>query len=170
MRTMLTIANNVKIIISDIGHNVYEIYSVFRPFDIAGFFYTFWLFRNFYSGDAHHANYVKQNLHQDFQHSVNCVYQIYSVLKLFEIAICFAHFGFDEISTPVMRTMLTMVNVVQIIISDIAHNVYEICSVVKAFEIAGCFAHFAFDELSTQVMRTLLTMPNKIYINISKTP
>ena len=36
----------------------------------------------------------------------------------------FAHFGFDEISTPVMRTMVTMVNVVQINISDFAHNVY----------------------------------------------
>ena len=32
--------------------------------------------------------------------------------------------GFYEISTPVMRTILTMVNVVQIIISDIAQAVY----------------------------------------------
>ena len=43
---------------------------------------------------------------------------------LFENAVCFAHFGFYQISTPVMRTMLTMGNVVQIIISDIAQTVY----------------------------------------------
>ena len=33
-------------------------------------------------------------------------------LKLFEIAVCFAHFDFFEISTPVMRIMLTMANIV----------------------------------------------------------
>ena len=87
-------------------------------------FCTFGLLRNFYSGDAHHANYDKHTLNQHFQHSVNCVYQIYSDLKLFEIAICFAHFGFYEISTPVMRTMLTMQNVVYIIISNIPPTVH----------------------------------------------
>ena len=35
---------------------------------------------------------------------------IYSDLKLFENAVCFAHFDFFEISTPVMRIMLTMGN------------------------------------------------------------
>ena len=59
-----------------------------------------------------HANYAKHNLHQHFQHSVNCVYQIYSVLKLFEIAVCFAHFGFYEVSTPVIRTIPIIVNFV----------------------------------------------------------
>ena len=98
--------------ISDIAHNVDEIYSVFRPFDIAVLFYTFWLLRNFYSGDARHANYCKQNLHQPFQQSLICVYQIYSVLKLFEIAVCFPHFGFYEISTPVIRTIPIIVNFV----------------------------------------------------------
>ena len=43
---------------------------------------------------------------------------------LFENAVCCANFGFYQISSPVMRTMLTMVNVVQIIISDIAQTVY----------------------------------------------
>ena len=33
-------------------------------------------------------------------------------LKLFEIAVGFAHFDFFESSTPVMRIMLTMANVV----------------------------------------------------------
>ena len=54
----------------------------------------------FHSGDAYHANYTQS------------VYEIYSVLKLFEIAVCSAHFDFFDISTPVMRIMLTMVNLV----------------------------------------------------------
>ena len=40
------------------------------------------------------------------------LYEIYSVFKVFQIAICFAHFSFYEISTPVMRHMLTMANIV----------------------------------------------------------
>ena len=36
----------------------------------------------------------------------------------------FATFGFSEISTPVGRTILTMVNVVQTTISEFAHTVY----------------------------------------------
>ena len=32
--------------------------------------------------------------------------------KLFEIPVCFAHFDFFEISTPVMRIKLTMANTV----------------------------------------------------------
>ena len=31
---------------------------------------------------------------------------------LFENAVCFAHFGLYQISTPVMRTMVTMANIV----------------------------------------------------------
>ena len=41
---------------------------------------------------------------------------------LFENAVCFAHFGLYQISTPVMRPMQTMVNVVQIIFSDIVQT------------------------------------------------
>ena len=40
------------------------------------------------------------------------VYKIYSVYKLFEIAVCSPRFGFFEITTPVMRIMLTMANIV----------------------------------------------------------
>ena len=40
------------------------------------------------------------------------------------MAVCFAHFGLLEIWTALILTMLSMVNVVQIIISDIAHSVY----------------------------------------------
>ena len=51
--------------------------------------------------------------------------------------------------------MLAMVNVVQIIISDIAHT-YS----YKLFEIAVCFAHFGLFEISTPVMSNMLTMAN----------
>ena len=40
------------------------------------------------------------------------VYMVYSVFKLFQIAVCIAHFDFFEISTALMRIMLTMANIV----------------------------------------------------------
>ena len=40
------------------------------------------------------------------------------------MAVCFAHIGLFEIWTALILKMLAMVNVVQIIISDIAHSVY----------------------------------------------
>ena len=88
------------------------------------FFCTIWLLRNFYSGEAHHANDGERCSNHHFPHCAHCVYQTYSVFKLFKIAVCFEPFGFYEISTPVMHTMLTTVNVVQIFISDIAHIVF----------------------------------------------
>ena len=42
--------------------------------------------------------------------------------KLFEIAVCCIHFDSFEIITTVMQIMLTMANIVEIIISDIAHT------------------------------------------------
>ena len=91
---------------------VNQIYSVLKLFEIAVCFCTFLLLWNFYSGDAHHAHNAKRSSPHHFQHYANCVYQIYSVLKLFEISLCFAHFGFYEISTPVMRTIPIIVNFV----------------------------------------------------------
>ena len=40
------------------------------------------------------------------------------------MAVCFAHIGLFEIWTALILTMLPMVNVVQIIISNIAHSMY----------------------------------------------
>ena len=40
------------------------------------------------------------------------------------MALCFAHFGLFEIGTALILTILAMVNVVQFIISNIAHSVY----------------------------------------------
>ena len=96
----------------------------FETFRNCSLFCTFLLLRNFYSGDAHHANYGKHSFNHHLQHCVHSVYQIERVLKLFEIAICFAHFCFYEICTLVMRIMLTMANIVLIITCNIAHTVY----------------------------------------------
>ena len=107
MRMMLTIANIVLIIISNIAHTVYIRLKAFETFRNCCLFCTFWLLRNFYCGDPHHANYGKHSLNHHLQHCAHSVYQIYSVFKLFEITVCFTHFGFYEISTPVVRIMLT---------------------------------------------------------------
>ena len=84
----------------------------FEIFRKCSLFCTFWLFRNFYSGDAHDANHGKYSLNHHFRHRVHSVYKIYTVFKLFEIAVCFAHFDFSEISTALMRIMLTIANIV----------------------------------------------------------
>ena len=93
-----------------VAHTVYKIYSVLN-FSICCLFCTFWLFRNFYSGDAHHANYAKHSLNHHFRHGAHSVYKIYSVFKTFRFALCFDHFDCFEISTPVMRIMLAMANI-----------------------------------------------------------
>ena len=96
----------------------------FQTYRNCSLFCTFWLFRNFYSVDAQHANDGNHSLNRHFQHCAHRVYPIYSVLKVFEIAVSFAHVGCYQFSTTLIRTMLTMVNVVQFIISDIGQTVY----------------------------------------------
>ena len=93
----------------------------FQSFRNSCLFCTFWLIRNFYSCAAHDANYSKHSLNHHFQHCAHSIYQILRIFKVFKIAICFAHLSFYEISTPVMRSMLTMVNIFQFPISDIVH-------------------------------------------------
>ena len=95
----------------------------FQTFGNCSLCCIFWRLRNFYYGDAHRANYAKHSLNHHFQDCAHCVSEIFTVFKLFETTFGFAHFGFYEISTPVMRTMLAMVTVVQIIITDIAQTV-----------------------------------------------
>ena len=96
MRMMLTIANIVLIIISNIEHTVYIRFPVFSNFSKLQFVLHIWLLRNFYSCDAHHANYGKHSLNNHFQQCPHFVYEIYSVLKLFEIAVCFAQLAFTK--------------------------------------------------------------------------
>ena len=93
------------------AHCVYQIYSVLKFFEIAVCFFTFGLLGNFYSGDAPHANHGERCSNHLFWYCANWVNQIYSLLKLFEIGVCFCTFLLNEISAPVMRTMLTMANI-----------------------------------------------------------
>ena len=138
-------------------HSVYQIYSVLKFFEIPVSFPPFGFLRNFYCGDAHHANYGKHSLNHRLQHCEHSVYQTYSVLKLLEIRVCFTHFGFYEISTPVVRIILRQ-NSLNHHFQYCAHSVYQIYSVLNLFEIAVCFAHFGFYEISTPVVRIMLTM------------
>ena len=115
MRLMLAMANIVQIIISDMGHIVYITFTVFSNFSNLQFV-------------LHILTFLKLLpqwcLNHHFRQGTHSVYKIYSVLKLFDFAVCSAHFDFFEITTPVMRIMLTMANIVQIIISDVAQTVY----------------------------------------------
>ena len=94
------------------AHTVYKDLQCFQTFSNCSLFIIFWLFRNFYSGDAHHANYGKHSLNDHFRSGAQGVYEIYSVFKLFQIAVCFSYFDYFEISTPVMGIMLTTANIV----------------------------------------------------------
>ena len=96
----------------------------FQSFRNCSLFCTFWLIRNFYSFHEQPVNYSKHSLNDHYQHCAHCVYDIYSICKFSEMAVCFAHIGLFEIWSALILTMLAMVKVVQIIISDIAHSVY----------------------------------------------
>ena len=144
--TMLTIVNVVQMMISDMAHTVYITFKAFWNFSKLLFVFHNFAFTKFL---------------ESFRHCAHFVYHICSVLKLFKMAVCFAQFGFYEISTPVMRTMLTMVNVVQIILSNIAHTVYITFTVFWNFsKLLFVFAHFGCYEISTPMMRTMQSIAN----------
>ena len=115
------------------AHCVYEIYSIFKVFEKAVCFPHFCFFRNLNSADSHHANYGKHRLNNHFPHCAHCGYDIYSICKVFEMAVCFAHFGLFEIWTALILTIPTIVNVFQFIISSIAHSVYMRLTVFSKF-------------------------------------
>ena len=124
MCTMVTILNVFKASFLTLSTLCISDLKRFEIFQNSSVFGTIWHLRNFYFGDAPHANYGERCSNHHFPHSAQCVYQIYSVLKSFEIAVSFAHFVFYKISTPVMPTTLCVANIVYIIISDFAHTVY----------------------------------------------
>ena len=130
-------------------------------------FCTLWLIRNFYSGEAHDANYSKHSLNHHFQHCAHSVYQILRIFKVLKIAVCRAHFSFYEISTREMRNMLTMANSLNHHFLHCANCVYEIYSIFKVFEIAVCFAHFVAFEIWTPLILTRLAMVKVVQIIIS---
>ena len=165
MRIMLTMANIVLIIISNIAHTVYIRFKAFWNFSKLLFVLNILAFTKFLLWWCASC-YGKTSLNQHLQHCAHSVYQIYSVLKLFEITVSFTHFGFYEISTPVLHIMLRQ-NSLNHHFEHCAHSVYQIYSVLKLFEIAVCFAHFGFYEISTPVMRPMETMVNIVQVIIS---
>ena len=93
-------------------HSVYQIYSVFKLFETAVFSAPLGFYEISTVVMRIMLNMAKHSFNHHFQHCAHSVYQIYSVLKLFKIAVCFAHFCCYESSTLVMRIMLTMANIV----------------------------------------------------------
>ena len=115
-----------------------------------------------YCGYAQRSNYGKKTLNHYFRDGTYCVRHIYTVLKLFEIAVRFAHLSFFDIDTTVMRAGLTMTNSLDHYFQHGARCVYHIYRVLKLFEMAVCFPHFSFFEIDTTVTRTVLTMTNRV--------
>ena len=105
----------------------------FETFRNCCLFCTFWLIRNFYSGHEQHVTYGKHSLNDHYKYCAHCAYDIFSICKVFEMAVCFAHFGLFEIGTALILTILAMVNVVQFIISNIAQSVYMRFTVFSKF-------------------------------------
>ena len=132
----------------------------FEIFQNSCFFSTFWLLRNFYSCDAHHANYGKHSLNNHFQQGAHSVYDIYSVLKLFKIAVCCAHLALRNFYCGDAHHANYGKHSFNHHFQHCAHSVYQIESVLKVFETAFFFAHFCFYEISTLVMCIMLTMAN----------
>ena len=86
------------------------------------------------------------------------VYQIYSVFPNFAIAVCFANFCFLEISIPVIPTMLTMMNVVQMIVSDFCTLRISDLQCFPTFWNCTFLAHFDLFEISPPVMCIMVTL------------
>ena len=127
-------------------------------------FCTYWHIRNLNCAHSHQASYGERCSNHHFRHFAQCVSETYSVLKLFEIAVCFAHFGIFEISSAVRGIMLTNYtkNSLNLHFQHCAYCVYDIYSICKAFEMAVCFAHISLFEIWTP-----LAMVNVVQIIIS---
>ena len=133
-------------------------------------FCTFCFFRNLNSADSHHANYGKHRLNHHFQHCAHCAYDMYSICKVFEIAVCFANFVLFEIWTALILTMPAMVNVVQFIISNIAHSVYMRFTVFSKLSKLLFFLHiFLFVDIWTPLILTMVNVVPIIISNIAHT-
>ena len=72
MRTMLTMVKVVQIVISDNTHTVYITFTAFETFQNCCWLCVFWLLRNFYSDETHHASYGErfQIIISDVAHTV----------------------------------------------------------------------------------------------------
>ena len=98
-------------------------------------FAHFSFFEIFYCGYVRRANYGKKSLNHYFRDGTHCVRHIYTVLKLLEIAVCFANLSFFDIDTTVMRAVLTMTNSLDHYFPHGARCVYHIYAVLKLVQI-----------------------------------
>ena len=142
------------------AHTVYIRFTVISNFSICCLFCTFWLFRNFYSGDAHHANYGKHSLNHHFRYVAHSVYKISSVLKLFDLLFVLHILTFLNFYSGDAHHANYGKHSLNHHFRHGAHSVYKIYSVFQTFRFALCFAHFDCFEISTPVMRIMLAMAN----------
>ena len=127
-------------------------------------FCTYWLIENLNCTDSHHASYGERCSNHHSRHCAQCVSETYSVLKLFVIAVCFAHIGLFEIWTALTLTILAMVNVVQIIMSDFAYSVYLRLTVFWNFSKLQLVLHIlAYSKFLLRWGASSLTIPNIIF-------
>ena len=130
MRTVLNMVNIVYTIISNIGYSLHMkgtvVNAVFCAKCSLAKINSFVIFRKLTFAIAAMCTVqtMANSLNHHFRQCAHYGISHLQCFETFEIALCFAHFSFYEISTPVMPTMLVIVNVVQIIISDIVHTVY----------------------------------------------
>ena len=139
----------------------------FQSFRNTCLFCTFWFIRNLNSTDSHHAYYGERCSNHHFWHGAKCVSEIYSVLKLFEIAVCFHIFLFSKLNSADSHHASYGKRCSNHHFQHCAQCVYEIYSLFKVFEIAVCFAHFGLFEISTPVMSNMLTMANIVWMIIT---
>ena len=139
----------------------------FQSFPNCNLFCTFFLLRNFFSGDAPHGNYGKHCLSHHFQRCAHGVDQIYSIFKVFEIAFCFAHLFFGYLNSADSHHASYGERCLNQYFQHCSQCVYEIYTIFKVCEIAVCFAHFGLFEISTLVMSNMLTMENIVWMIIT---
>ena len=101
-----------------------------------------------------------QSITSDMAH---CVYQIYTVLKLFELQFVFHIFlffrnfycGYAQRDNYDKQSL-------NLDFRHGAHCVYHIYSVLKLFELEVCLQHYIVFEICPAMMRTVLTMANRV--------
>ena len=140
----------------------------FQSFPNCYFFCTFFLSRNFYSGDAPHANYGKHCLTHHFQHKRTfCLWDL-QYFQSFRNCCLFCPFW-------LIRNFCSgheqHVNYGKHSLNDhyqhCEHCAYDIYSIFKVFEMAVCFAHFGLFEIWTALILTILPMVNVVQFIIS---
>ena len=119
MRTMQTMPNIVYITISNIAHTVYIKFTAFWSFSKLLFVFLHLGFYEISTLVMPTMLTMRKIVYIIISNIAQTGYIRFTAFWNFsKLLFCFTHFGFDEISTPVMRTMLTMPNKIYINISN----------------------------------------------------